>query len=298
MSNYAVDPLNVLEVKRDLAQRLVIPPRSGTWCALVDTAFDHGGRSLQWTGRRLSLYSDGPLAGLNAISPQLLPLDIPDQGSLDKQLARLLRHCQGKPMLSFVHTTASPESLFAAWQMVLQVCTDDGQPFVLRFADSRVSPALAASLGAETWTRMTRLLDQWLIINREGQVQDLPTLDQATEAVTGDHQSLKLTASELDKLLHFGLPDALINALDEHFSDLLASTKGALLHRRMQAVCALAKEHDIEDFPDLMALAVADLAMDGQLVVDERLPAWIDQTVWKRGHLDDALSEFMDMVTT
>lgn len=291
---YGVDLWDVSALQSDLVDRFMPTVQSGVWCALVDTAFDHGGRPLQWAGLRIALYSDGPLAGLNAVSPLMLPLDVVNEDNLSKQLSRLLRHCQGKPMLSFVLASASPEALHAAWQGVLQVRTDDDQPFVLRLADSRVSQALAKSLREKSWAQITEALDSWLVINRNGQLQALPVPEKMTQSVEEGHRNLKLNPSELEQLMILGQPDALINALQEHFSDLLESTRGASLHQRMQKVCDLASQHKIEGFPDLMALAVADLATDGQLIDDERLPAWLGQKKWDSGHLENALSEFIE----
>ena len=295
-SYYAVNPFDVATLQAQLQVAIRQNNDAGHWLALVDAAFDHGARTLPWSATVWPVYHQGKLALMQSVSPALLALPTDDDAGLEKAISRLLRHCRGRPMLSFLYSTKHPQALCESWQSVLEIETESGQPFVLRFADTRTTPAIAAALASNAWVRLSHGIEQWLCIDREGGLQALPLTEphEQPPSAGGPQETIRISNEELAQLLKLGQPDALADALQEHFPELLVPGQGALTHQRLRAACELAEKSGIEAFPDLMALAVAICSTDGQLLEGADFEKWLQQRQWKSEGLANALSEYLE----
>lgn len=49
-----------------------------------------------------------------------------------------MQHCRGRPMLGFICSPLSASDLREHWQNLLEIETEDSEPYLLRFADTRV----------------------------------------------------------------------------------------------------------------------------------------------------------------
>jgi hypothetical protein len=293
MSYYAVNPTQVLPQRDALFQHIGDSP-NGLWLALVDTAFDHGGSALKWRDTTWPLYHAGRLEALEKASPVLIPLTVQQPDALRGELLHLLSHSSGRPMLSFIRATEPAVALCQRWQDVLEVALDEGEPYLLRFADTRVSPAIAALKEQALWQRLHQTVQQWLIVNRQGEVQALPAPASAPEPLANTQEPLVLSPSVCSDLMAAGQPDALIQALQERFAEYLPKRSRASAHTLMTQVCEMATAHGVEAFPDLLGLALATLASDGKLLHNERLHHWLHQRAWPPGQFDQALLDFME----
>lgn len=199
-------------------------------------------------------------------------------------------------MLSFLHFVEHPQALRESWQSVLEIETESGPSFVLRFADTRTTPGIAAALASSTWARLSHGIEQWLCIDREGGLQALPLTEphEQSPSAGSEQEAVRIGNKELAQLLRLGQPDALADALQEHFPELLIPGQGALTHQRLRAACDLAEKNSIEAFPDLMALAVAICSSDGQLLEEADFENWLQQRLWVSEGLANALSDYLE----
>lgn len=293
---YAVNAFETLALQIQFEAVISQRTETGHWLALIDTAFDHGKKTAPWPTTVWPIYHQGRLALMKSVSPVLLALPSADDAGFEKIISRLLNHCRGRPMLSFLHSNKPPQALCESWQSVLEIETESGQPFVLRFADTRTTPTIAAVLSSDVWARLSHGIEDWLCIDREGSLQALLLPDtQGQGPLAGETQEIvRISNHALAQLLKLGQPDALADALQEHFPELLVAGQGALTHQRLSAACEVAEKNDIEAFPDLMALAVAICSTDGQLLEDPDFKNWLQQRQWESEGLVNALSEYLE----
>ncbi|SOZ09716.1 DUF4123 domain-containing protein [Cupriavidus taiwanensis] len=232
------------------------------WSALVDGAFDHGAGPFRTAIPRHALYGEnGALRDLLSASPYLLPLDGLAGEERHAMLSALGKHCQGRPMLSFVASWEAPERLVQLWQPCLQpVVEGDDSRFLLRFADTRVLAALPVALGPAAWAQLTAPVAQWHIVSREGLVETLPLGCHRTQPAAHRSGPLKLSQDELDRMVDAAMPDALLDALYRQAPGILATTEPAQTHQLVAQAFALARQHRIEAMPDMLLLASYALA--------------------------------------
>lgn len=285
MSDYAVDPLDIKTLSSQLLKVMRRTDHHGHWLALIDTAFDHELDGLYWNKPIHPVYRQGKLEQFRHVSPVLVEIDTTRDAAMETELKRLLHHCQGRPMLSFLHACVSLESLIGTWQRILEIQTEDGQLLLLRFADSRTLPTIATVMKESTWPVLTQGIDQWHCIDRDGRLQTLTIPDAGLKP--GD-SSIRISDAELAEFSRLSLPDALANALRENFTDLLPSVAAAD-HRKLSVICALAEKNGIDGFPDIMGLAVVIYAYGESLAKNAELSAWLGKHEWQDGQFMDAL---------
>ena len=181
-----------------------------------------------------------------------------------------------------------PLFLVQRWQSVLTIRTEDDETYLLRFADTRVLPALSGQ--AAIWKRLAADLTAWAIIGRDASVVSLemPTAPDHDDALP------RLGNDGLSALLQAGTADAMAEYLGEYFPDLLAPRAGAENHRLLARVAELCAKHDIPGSTEQHALAAATLLSDGRLPVQPDLGEWLDKKSHWQGRMEDALMEFME----
>ncbi|SCB21724.1 DUF4123 domain-containing protein [Cupriavidus alkaliphilus] len=232
------------------------------WSALVDGAFDHGAKPFAAPVPRHTLYGEtGALRDLLSASPYLLPLD-GLAGDERRALASALgKHCQGRPMLSFVASWQSPSFLAQMWEPCLQpVVEGDDTRFLLRFADTRVLSTLPVALGPAAWAQLTAPVAQWHLVNREGMLDTLPLTEPRTEPEAHRAEPLTISQAELDRMVDAAMPDALMDSLYRQSPDILPATKKAQAHRRVAQAYALAKVRRVEAMHEILLLALHALS--------------------------------------
>jgi Domain of unknown function (DUF4123) len=299
---FAFDSCDIEALARSLHERLrtsqgALARETLHWFALVDGAFDHGQRKPSWQPQTVSIYqADGNLAALKEVSPYLVALPKPDQIDFEKTMRKLLRHCNGRPMLSFLACRTDALALRAQWQNCLMLkMQDDGEPYLLRFADTRVLPALATLPSKAIWQTLTQNLKQWIVINRAGELVALPIepVDISSTTIQTTDQNIELSQKDLQHLLSCGLADSVIDAMAEQLPELLPEQKRAGFYVLVSQACALAEQHHVEAFPDVVALAVASQLTQGEILGDKRVLAVLSDHQWPSGQLSDALIDYL-----
>lgn len=273
----------------------------GRWLALLDQAFDHGSsRPLRWPHPAEPIYRGTD--DIEAISPKLLALSAHAPDALAQEISRLLRHCQGRPMLSFVQTTLDMRDLAEAWQDIKWVHTEDGQRFLWRLADTRVLSSLPNVLQPHNWARMCKPLMAWHIVDRVGTLQALKMPPAVPEPPVGVQPTqtqkplgaFQINDKELALLLDAAQPDVLINSLFERIPDVLPTgADRAKVHAWMRRACDLAAQHGLDATGDQLALAATACLTEGRVLDDQALAGVLAGHRAGQGSLADELAALL-----
>jgi len=286
---FACDSAHASAIHQALVEKISLHP-DWTWLALVDGAFDFGGPSSRLAGKGAALYETDHLRDLVDASPCLHLLSGSDSAALQKEVVALVRHRRNRPMLSFVATTKNMHVLKDELASKSLVHTADGERYLLRFADTRVLPALAAAFAPSSWAWLTHSLRAWSYIDRGGALRDLPL---AQEGITPP-STFSLSDKELAGLLEHGQPDAVIDVLAEKMPDLLPQSQHAEFYARIADTCTLARTHDVDAFPDVVALATLACVTDGAALTDPALHTLLRKREWESGKLIEKLMAWVE----
>lgn len=255
------------------------------WAALIDGAFDYPPKDdLPYIRNGLNCFDNNAYEGLMPAAPWLIPL-LPGQQS-HSQLKALLKHCSGRPMLSFVAGSLPVAELSQHWEKLHWVDTPDNQRMLLRLADTRVLPMLPKVLASDQWSAFAAPLQHWYFINREGRLSSCPLPNNEQPA----HPPLHLSQNQLNALVQAAEPDAVIDLLMEQMQDIVPlSLKKSEFYALVSEACGLGCEYGVESFPDTVSLAVAACLSQGQSSKDPRLAALLRDKKWKGGELGTAI---------
>jgi hypothetical protein len=252
------------------------------WAALVDSAFDYPVQdNAPYLHDGINCYSTHAFQALADAAPWLVPLQ-DDESSLK----RVIRHCSERPMLSFIASTEPIYKLKEAWKDLHWVSDADGQPMVLRIADTRTLPSIATILSAQQWAALTAPLAHWLYVNREGQLKALVLAPKAVQA----EATIKLTQMQLNAFLEAAEPDALIDFLVDNMRDVIpVNIKGSALYELIKDICNIAQMHEVEAFNDKVSLAVAACLTLGKSNQNPKLEKILTLKKWEQGKLGEML---------
>lgn len=288
MAYYAVRSYDFPALLTHLHGRMMTVEAGHRWYALVDTAFDHEGKVLHIPGSDgYAVYHEGQFAALSGVSPVLYGLSV-DCEPLKRQLSRLLHHCNGRPMLSFIRSGLPAGDLRDHWQSLLEVRTEDKERYLLRFGDTRVLPTLAVQ--GNIWKRLAAGVTAWWSIGRDGELRDLalPTTPEHNEG------TLEIGNECLSGLLNAGSVDAMANYMSEYFPELLAMRDGYSNYEMLEQTMALCSEVGVFGTTEQYAIGVGALFSDGKLLVDPEISTWLSEKTWGEKGIEDALTEFME----
>ncbi|AEG67638.1 DUF4123 domain-containing protein [Ralstonia solanacearum] len=235
------------------------------WFALVDGAFDLGGKPFVPPGPYVPLYGrSSALYDLLPAPPYLVPLDHRTGADLRAMVTALGTHCQGRPMLSFLASWKPADELVHLWQPCLQpVVAAEGARHLLRFADTRVLSALPGALDPAAWARLTAPLMHWCYVGRAGTLEPLWLAEPRAEPPTYSTQPLVLSQSDVDRLVEAALPDAILDLIERQAPGSLPEIGRATAYRLVARARALARAHRVEAAPDIVLLASHALATGG-----------------------------------
>jgi hypothetical protein len=302
---FAYDDNDYAQVTADLraafnvANLTNLTTSSGSYLfALVDTAFDHGRKKLTWNPQPTVVYAEhGNLSGLSVVSPKLLALSHPDSRAFTSEVFKLCHHCNGRPMLSFLQSKVDAEILISLWQKYLMLTTpDDKEPYLVRLADTRITPSLVTMPQTTLWAALSGSVSQWLTVGRDGTIEKLNPLTAQSnqpEDAENDGKPIEITDADLSHLLACGQPDSVINAMEENFAELLPSQQRSQFYQQVAQVCQTAQLHRIESFPDVLALAMANHLANGELLQNKELQARLKTHDWADGTLSNVLGDYM-----
>lgn len=286
MKNSIYNTVDVVPVNQSAEKiiRLVLSKPELSWGALIDTAFDYGqGNTSSDLGPAIDCYNFPELQSLSAVAPCLVAL-LPGSG-LREQIIRLIRHCQGRPMLSFIATTEDLKDISERWRAIHLVSVIDEQEMLLRFADTRILSYLPRILMLPQWGAICGTLAYWGYFDRSGSLVkcDLPGLSEHTE-------KLSITKEQLEDFLDASHPDALMALIAESMADIVpADSLVSERYHMIRDAYELAKKNEVNNNSDILALAVAAYLTRGESNIDQRLQSVLRQHAWSTGLLGDAI---------
>lgn len=266
MDYYAVAPL----AENCAAQMLAVIHASGTLepgrdeygCyALVDGAFDEAmWKKAPWRNLpRQSLYADTDLGPLGDAAPQLVQLPL-DAEMLRTTLTALCAHCSCKPMLSLIVSRLEMAALRKHFAPFLKARTEDGMEWPIRWADTRVLPALLTHLSAACMTALQAPLLVWMCPMRDGALAVWQGGDAASVAAP-DFDMLPLDDAGFATLVAQAEPDAILNALHDRQPDVVTRHAPYDCHQRVSWVLQCADEYEINSAPVRHHLAMLSLQL-------------------------------------
>lgn len=169
---------------------------------------------------------------LMQISPCLMPLpELAEQR--DAVCSALLQRTDGRPMLSVLRTTTYRlAGLALHLRRQLEARTEDGEAFLVRFADTRCLPVWTDVLTAGQRARFFAGIDGWWFFDRTGALVPVEALasvlgdGQLRESVADEEKPYQVDASQLEPLKLAAKVDTLIFHIrqrPETFGQLTAS---------------------------------------------------------------------------
>ncbi len=282
---FTVDDVIVKNAVQELSTLMLNSPEM-TWAALVDGAFDYPTcATTPYARSGINCFASAQFEGLEKAAPWLVPLTL--DATLQQQLTVLLRHCQGRPMLSFAASRISLHELRGAWQGLHMVNVIDHQQLLLRFADTRVLAALPSILDADQWASISSPLADWVYYDRTARLSRCPVSPRSNASI-----GITLNTSQLDQLLQISHPDAMLAMILESMPDIVPEK---ISRSRRYALVAdshdIALQHGIKSAADVFSLAVAALLSDGASNMDDRLFSILRENDWAEDGLGEHLVE-------
>lgn len=204
---------------------------------------------------------------LMRISPCLMPLP-EDPEQLDAVCTKLLQCTAGRPMFSLLRTMYRLAELTAHLRRQLEAQTENGDAFLMRFADTRCLPVLADVLTVAQRSRFFAGIDRWWIFDRTAAFVpvDAQAIDTASrEAATAEEGPYRLDAWQLGMLKQAAKVDTLIfhvRQRPESFGRLTASAS------EVHACVSAAMAGDLPSPAAASRVALAALTAAGLLVED------------------------------
>lgn len=214
--------------------------------ALIDGAFDETffTRPYQTKLARQSLYAHTALQNFKSASPHLFaaPLATPDQTIW---LQRLFALCDGKPMLSIIASTLDLQQLEQHLRPYMVAMTPDTVQWPVRWADTRILPALLAAMTPAQQAHFLSPIHRWWSVRRDGsliswQGEADPLPDPA------DFDKLPMSDAAFSSLVDTAEADAILANLHDVQPDLFHSGSPAQNHARVAHHLALASASGIE----------------------------------------------------
>lgn len=185
--------------------------------ALVDHALlpdlDLFGR---WPGRIPAVFNlTGHLSSDDSIAPLLiaLPEKIHERPAA---IAYLLRRCNGQSMFSLLAGKIPPDQVAEHLTTLTRVLLPpDASPYLLRFADTRIVPALNRHLADDQREQLFGAFTHWAYLGRDAR----PTIIRGSgRSELPPEGPIELTSMQFDAFLRACLPDNFIPILREHSS--------------------------------------------------------------------------------
>lgn len=235
-------------------------PVNWHWFLLIDSAFDYHepddvtATPPPYAASALSLYQHEELAGLQAAAPVLYPVAYEELCSEagKARLQQILAFTTARPMLSVLASSLEIGELIRYWEPYHFVRSEEGQRYLLRMADTRVSASLPRILATEQWAALSHPLLQWRIIDRQGKWLQLRLPNHQTNVIS---PPLLLSDKQQAALLASAEPDTVFDFIQAQQPDLIPA-QPATCYAWLQASSALARQYQIEGWPEIVDLGM------------------------------------------
>lgn len=213
---------------------------------LLDASFDqHLPSAFPWRRHvECTLYDDSRLSGLKAVAPHLLRF--PDES--EKQLGwlnELIAVCAEKPMLSILFSAVPAGELLAHFRPYLLARTEDSLEWPVRWADTRVLPALIATMTPIERNHFMAPLHRWSCLDRTGEMLEWIGNGSQNPA-PADFDCWPLDDARFSQLVDEAEADVIISTLHETQPDLFDGQEPPRVHATVKKNLALASRYGLE----------------------------------------------------
>jgi len=237
--------------------------------ALIEGVFDESCYPLVKRSRlpHCALYAATPAADEETlcVSPLLVEYREEEQTTWD----RLLAKTNGKPALSLI---ATPEPLAEIAQRLAPWCIVDaaGYPLALSFADTRIMPALFATLTPSQRAQLCGPMVHWQYVARDARWESLPVpVDHAAPA-----DAVALDDKQCAHLMHAAEADHVLYQLRTTVAGLVDCHAPARAHELARFWLACADHAQLAAAPGRQSLCEWGLAQVGR-ENDPQITAWL-----------------------
>jgi hypothetical protein len=280
---FAQDP--VAPGQLDLFLSVITDGKQNNFAALVDTGFDHFKGVPPFAAEKVNCYTGLTLEKLQVAAPCLIPFSRDNARDI---LPRLVEHCAGRPMLSFITLapTADCEKIANQWEPLHWAHTSDGQQFLLRFADTRILPYLASVLTPEQWRTWGQNVLAWHHIDRRGWIRPLFLVNTKGQLV----KKTELDDAQFARIVELGEADATLDAMGRNAPDIIPEEMtGSQLYQLMEDALQKARAAGIENESDRRTLIALAFVSQGSLLHIPELDAFLEKGQWEPEKLMDAI---------
>lgn len=225
-----------LERIRDTTEKFfmeVACPEGSSLMALIDHSLAPEIALLDaWPGGRPSAFNllFHQSGAEERVSPLLVELPTSTEGKR-KAITYLLKKCNGQPMFSILSSPLTYTQLVGHLSHFTRIrLPPDEQEYLLRFADTRITPTIAHVFTPPQRSQMFGPIDFWLYLDREANWTGI--IGEGTADMVGG-PLLTLSSVQLDAFERATMPDNFIARLREEFPEFAATEPSA----RYRLVC-------------------------------------------------------------
>ena len=214
--------------------------------ALLDGVADEPliARYRQYNPAGLSLYDDTALQAYGTAAPHLFP--VPTGPGLPLWwLTPLVANCSGKAMLSIIASPLDGTALRRHLRPYLICISDDSTTWHLRWADTRVLPALLDNLTTPRREHLLSPMYRWWSVRRDGALTSWQGGANPAPPPAG-FERLPINDAAFARLMDGADADAVLADVFEVRASLFKGKDQARCHARMAHHLAIATAHGIE----------------------------------------------------
>ncbi|QNK67115.1 DUF4123 domain-containing protein [Variovorax sp. PAMC26660] len=256
---FATDPIDPSSLAQAVQELTVAQPSLRAWL-LIDAALLEPERLAsalrrnEWT--YVGALATTPLAAYGTQGPQLLEIPLDDDVAAEG-IRRLVSIGPEAPAFSWLVSNQPIKNLQACFGYLAQA-RQDGLKLHCRMSDTRVLPALLATLSGSQTGRVAQTIAQWQWFDRDGTIVDwLAPVSEDGISDTGDH--LELDALQFSSLINAAEADGIFAQLLETVAQLVPRTGRALFHRQLQGTLGHATDLGVTGNPDRLQFVVLSL---------------------------------------
>lgn len=245
---------------------------------LLDASFDQSlPTDFPWRRHvECTLYDNTRLSGLQAVAPHLLRL--PEES--EKQvtwLNELAATCGEKPMLSVLSSAVPARELMIHFRPYLLARTDDSLEWPVRWADTRVLPALIAALTPTERKHFMAPIHAWSCLGRAGEMLEWVG-DGSRNPAPADFDCWALDDARFSHLVAEAEANTLIGALHETQPDLFDRLEPAMAHSIVKKTLALANRYGLESAGSRRHFAMLALMLDDEFTQHPAMQAVLQKS--------------------
>jgi len=257
------------------------------WFALLDTAFDHEKPGFPLPQEAVNCFEGNVfLDDMKHVAPVLIPVP---HALAPERIPLLIEHRGNRPMLSFIGAEkgVSAGEIAKQWKSLHFIYPEDGERYMLRFADTRTLPNLPRFLSVLQWQAFHQNIAEWHIIGRQGKPEEI-LLEKTDKRPPF---KLSLTEKQFAKMVELDEPDVALSSINRAELDIIPENMtGFCLYDLICRSLEKTAEHGITHWSDKVSLIILAIEMNGEILEDADVDVWLKAREWEEGKISAAVS--------